>query len=93
MNGAQQLGFIDCPDHDSDLEMNHLVAYRMLFYADLCIYITTPQKYKTKVVIQTLQELYKKGHTVGVLFNRLHDRHNVDKLWQDLRLKKIFVYR
>jgi hypothetical protein len=78
------LGIIDTPDHDSSNILNHQVARLMLDHTDLCLYITTAQKYKMLSTVDTLNELLARGLTVGVLFNQLDNTQDLQAMWQDL---------
>lgn len=83
----KQLVFIDTPDHDSQELNNRLTAQSMIQYSDICLYVTTAQKYKLKSTIQEIIQLIKlkKGLKIGILFNMLTSEQNLDLIWQDLR--------
>ena len=69
----QDIAFIDCPDFDSIDEENAQVAYRIVNQADLCIFVTSPQKYKDAVLISALKEILSQQKQVFVLFNLTDD--------------------
>ena len=82
--GAELVALIDCPDHDSSNEMNRLVAEHLVNDFDRCIYLTTPQKYKTASARDALLFLASHGLKVGVLFNQLMPAQEAESLWHDL---------
>lgn len=82
--GADLIALIDCPDHDSASDMNRMIAELVVGFSDRCIYLTTPQKYKTISTQEALFKLSDQGIRVGVLFNQLTAEQKPETLWSDL---------
>ncbi|MAD61277.1 MAG: hypothetical protein CMH49_07190 [Myxococcales bacterium] len=76
---------IDTPDHDSHHLNHQQIARQMLEYSDLCIYVTSAQKYKLQSTIDELIYILKKGLNIGVLFNMLSSHQELNLMWQDLQ--------
>lgn len=85
-DSLQGLALIDCPDHDSDLSDNGVIARQVARRADLCIYVTTPQKYRSQATIEMIATLSRHHHEVWVIFNLMSEaqEEEVEELWRDL---------
>ena len=81
----QCLILIDTPDHDSHHLNHRQIARRMLEYSDLCIYVTSAQKYKLQTTIDELIYILKKDLNIGILFNMLSPHQDLNLIWQDLQ--------
>ena len=57
----------------------------MLEYSDLCIYVTSAQKYKLQTTIDELIYILKKDLNIGILFNMLSPHQDLNLIWQDLQ--------
>lgn len=78
------LGLIDCPDHDSLATENQDVAWRIAQASDLCLYITTPQKYLNASTIEWISELIKRNIQVVIIFNLVEEGIDPRGLWTEL---------
>ena len=57
----------------------------MLPHCELCIYVTSAQKYKHQSTITELLYILKQGLKVGVVFNMLNAHQDLELIWQDLQ--------
>ena len=81
----EHIALIDCPDLDSFDRRSAQVAQRMIQRSDLCIFVTTPQKYKDAILIETLQALLHQARQVFVLFNLTDDEVTHRTMFEDLK--------
>ncbi len=76
---------IDCPDFDSVAKENQLSAKRIVEQSDLCIFLTTPQKYKDRLLVNELAWLLDQRKSVFVLFNLTDDQMLYRTMLEDLK--------
>ena len=81
------IALVDCPDHDSIRQDNSEIALWVARRTDLCLYVTTPQKYKASSNIEVIMALLETGQEVWVLWNMLTPEQlsSLKVLWEDLR--------
>ena len=85
LDPEQCLVLIDTPDHDSHQLEHQQSARAVLPHCDLCVYVTSSQKYKHQSTITELLYILNQGLKVGVVFNMLDSHQDLDLIWQDLQ--------
>lgn len=81
----RDFALIDCPDFDSVAKENQLSARRVVEQSDLCIFLTTPQKYKDRLLVNELAWLLEQKKEVFVLFNLTDDQMLYRTMLEDLK--------
>ena len=76
---------IDTPDHDSHKLEHQQNARAILPHCELCIYVTSAQKYKHQSTIIELLYILNQGLKIGVIFNMLDAHQDLDLIWHDLQ--------
>lgn len=61
---------IDSPDLDSDLESNRIKAQQLIQWADITLYVTTPQRYADEIPVSAIEVAASLGSTVIPVLNR-----------------------
>jgi hypothetical protein len=79
------LALIDSPDLDSALVTNALVARRVAALSDLAIFVTTPQKYRDRELVERLRDLAQLKVSTLLLFNFTDETIVFETLVDDLR--------
>lgn len=69
----EQLAYLDSPDLDSLEPHNREKALLVQAHADVCLYVTTPHKYKDRVLVSDVLESVKQRKQVVVLFNQVEE--------------------
>ena len=81
----REIALIDCPDFDSIDRDNAQRAYQVVHQSDLCIFVTTPQKYKDHLLVSALKEILNQNKHVFVLFNLTDDEMLYQTMLEDLK--------
>ncbi|MCI0341403.1 MAG: GTPase domain-containing protein, partial [Planctomycetales bacterium] len=69
-SGLAEIGLLDSPDMDSAYEPNRRVAEDLLFLADACLFVTTPEKYNDEVGVRFLAHAARLRKAVVVVVNK-----------------------
>ncbi len=83
----QSVAVIDSPDLDSVESRNREAAEAVLTLADVCLFVTTPQKYKDRVLIEDLRAVAAQKKRVVLLFNQVEDEIVYNTIREDVRTR------
>ncbi|GIW72974.1 MAG: hypothetical protein KatS3mg102_2516 [Planctomycetota bacterium] len=81
----ESVALIDSPDLDSIEPRNRAAAERVLTLADVCLFVTTPQKYKDRVLVADLLAVAARRKRVVLLFNQVEDEIVYNTIVEDIR--------
>ncbi|RME70874.1 MAG: hypothetical protein D6776_11030 [Planctomycetota bacterium] len=80
----QSVAIVDSPDLDSVERRNRAAAEVVLTLADVCLFVTTPQKYKDRVLVEAIREVLGHKKRVVLLFNQVEDEIIYNTIVDDL---------
>ncbi|MHC4393527.1 MAG: GTPase [Planctomycetota bacterium] len=83
----KDVAFIDSPDFDSSEPHNRETAHKVLTQADVCLFLTTPQKYKDRVLVEDLETIAGQQKRVLVIFNLVADEMLFRTMADDLKVR------
>ena len=83
----RELAFFDTPDLDSIEQSHHDAAHWVMTRADLCLFVTTPQKYKDRILVEELERILSLQRQVLLLFNLVDDEMIYQTMLDDLRAR------
>ncbi len=78
------VALIDCPDLDSTAQENAAAAREALALADVCVWVTTPQKYKDELLVEAARAALAQGKALWVLFNLTEEGADFEEMRADL---------
>lgn len=80
----EAVALIDCPDLDSTAQENAAAAREALALADVCVWVTTPQKYKDALLVEAARATLAQGKPLWVLFNLTEEGADFEEMRADL---------
>jgi energy-coupling factor transporter ATP-binding protein EcfA2 len=81
----QNVAIVDSPDLDSVEGRNRAAAEAVLTLADVCLFVTTPQKYKDRVLVDDVRAVADRKKRVVMLFNQVEDEIVYNTIAEDVR--------
>ena len=81
----EELAIIDSPDLDSALESNASKASLIASISDVALFVTTPQKYRDRVLVEDLRRLMALKGEVIVVLNHAEEDIVFETITDDLR--------